>query len=325
MINPNDGDHITGIYSYKNDLWVFKGPYKGSIHRISGTSPTDFARIEFVTGLGAAWYNSIFTFGDDLGFVSQFGTVHSLNATAAYGDFHETALSRPIHEWIKDHLNFNRLREIWAINDPINGYVLFTVSTDANTTHNTVLMMDYRFNPVRWSQWPAYAVGSLNIFQDTNGLDRIHAGGNDGFVKRTNVLDRSIDGTTAISMKATPPFMNYGNPSMMKTISQASVGISAQGDYDGTFAWTRDDNTQQTQAFNQLGSADVLGAASANEFTLGTSKLAGASFIDRFMELEEGGEGRAFQYELVQNVLSQDLEVHSFSTTLSGGALSTEN
>lgn len=324
QIDPNDGDHIVGIASHKNDLFVFKGPYKGSIHRITGTSPTDFARATFVTGLGGAWHNSIFKYGDDIGFVSQFGTVHSLTTTASYGDYHEGALSRPIHEWIKEKLNYNRLENIWAAADPLNSRVLIAISIDANSTNNAILSMDYSFNPPRWAYWSVFDAESLALFQDTNGVDRLLFGGSDGFVRNSNVVDRSVDGSTAISMNVKTPSLNYGNPMMMKTISQASVGIAPRGDYTGTFGWVRDDNTVQTQAFTQ-GGGDVLAPAAANEFTLGTSTLAGSQFVDRFMELEEGGEFRSVSYEFQQAGLSEDLEVHAFSATISGGALSTEN
>jgi hypothetical protein len=140
--------------------------------------------VTFVRGLGAAWHNAIFPFADDLGFVSQFGSVHSIAATQSYGDFMEAALSRPINiKWISEHLNYNRLRNIWAVNDPLNEVVYFTGSWDASTTNNTVILMDYRRAPdIRWSKIPAYAAASLGLFVDTNGVRRVLAGGNDGYV-----------------------------------------------------------------------------------------------------------------------------------------------
>ena len=50
-IDIDDGDRIMGLVSHKNQLWIFKGPYHGSIHRITGSSPTgsdSFARKDFV-------------------------------------------------------------------------------------------------------------------------------------------------------------------------------------------------------------------------------------------------------------------------------------
>lgn len=329
-IDISDGDMITGLASHRNDLWVFKAPNKGSIHRITGSSPTGtdaFARTTFLRGLGAAWHNAIFPFGDDLGFVSQFGSVHSLSAVNSYGDFIEGSLSRPLNiGWIRGHLNYNRLRNIWAINDPLNSLVYFTAAWDASTTNNTVVIMDYRNAPekIRWSKIPAYAAASLGLFVDTNGIRRVLAGGNDGYVRRLNISDRSIDSATAISYKVTTPAMNYGAPQTMKTLERASVGIAPKGNFTGTFGWTRDNNAQQTQTFTQ-GGGDVLGPASSSQFTLGTSTLGGAQYIDRYFECEGGGEARAFQFQITDTANFQDIEVHSFSASIHVDADSTEN
>ena len=157
-IDPDDGDMITGIASYKGELVIFKGPNKGSIHRLSGSSGADFSVIPFVRGLGCAWQNTIFQFKDDLGFVSQYGSVHSLKATSAFGDFNDAALSRAINSWLFEHVNYNRIRYIQAANDSLSGQVLFTMSVDSSATNNAILMMDYRNwpdRPVKWAYWPS--------------------------------------------------------------------------------------------------------------------------------------------------------------------------
>lgn len=319
QISPNDGDRITGIVEHKNELWVFKGPYKGSIHRITGSSSSDFGLSIFITGLGAAWHNSIFKFSDDVGFVSQYGTVHSLNATAAYGDFNEASLSRPIHTWLKDRLNLNRLKQIWAVNNSLQGWVLFSISIDASTTSNAIIGFDYRFNPIRWFYISAYDAESMALFTDTNNVDRVFLGGTDGFLRRSNIATRSIDSATSINYTVKTPFLTYGNPMRTKTIERASVGISPKGDYEGTFAWERENESQQTATFSQTG-GDVLGS-----FVLGASKLGGVGFSDYYMELEEGGEFRNIRYQITNNVISEDLELHNFSTTITAGAESSEN
>ena len=327
LIEPNDGDMITAIASYKRELWIFKGPNKGSIHRLTGSSPSDFALEPFVkSGLGAAWQSGIFQFKDDLGFVSQYGTVHSLSATASYGDFNEGALTLPIHKWLREHLNYQRLRYIQASVNPQEGWVLFTMSIDASTTNNCVLMLDYRGWPQRlhWAYWPAYDASSIALFVDTNGARRALIGGNDGFIRRTNMSSRSIDGTTSIPAKVTLPYLNYGSPLIMKTLHYASVGIAPKGAYTTTFAWTRDDASQQSATVDQ-GGGDVLGDADANEFTLGTSTLAGGQYVDRYMDLTEGGEFRNVQFQLTQNGIGQDMEVHSITAAITGGPVSLEN
>ena len=327
-IDPNDGDMITGLVSHKDELFVFKGPNKGSIHRIIGSSPTGsdgFARKNFVKGIGACWHNAIFPFGDDIGFVSQYGSIHSLSATAAYGDFIGASLSRPINGWIKDHLNYNRLRYITAATDHFRGVVYITISIDANSTNNVTLAMDFRGAPdiIRWSRIPSYKQGSLGVFVDTNGVRRVLGGGNDGFVRRLNIVDRAIDATTALSFNVKTPHLNYGNPMLLKNISVASLGIAPKGNFNMTFGWQRDDNAQQTYIAAQ-GGTDVLGPVSVNQFKLDSSLLGGARYVDRYMELEEGGDFRSIAYSVTQATLNADIELHSIAAVVTPGAISTE-
>lgn len=329
-IDPNDGDVITGLRSHKDELWVFKGPNRGSIHQITGSSPTGsdaFARKNYVKGLGACWHNAIFNFSDDIGFVSQYGSVHSLSATAAYGDFFEAALSRPINKEIGNTLNYNRLRNIWAAVDPLTGVVYITMSINANSTNNVVHAMDFRAAPgaIRWSRIPAYAFAALATFVDTNGVKRVLGGDYAGFVRRLNIVGRSLDTSTAYTYKITTPHLNYGAPVVMKTLEQGAIGIQPRGNFNFTFGWTRDDNAQQTLTMAQ-GGGDVLGTASAHQFTLDTSPLAGSQYVDVYHEFnEQGGEFRSVQYQIAQSGLNEDMEVHSITASITPGAESTEN
>jgi hypothetical protein len=331
-IDISDGDVITGIVSHQNSLFVFKGPNKGSIHRITGSSPTGsdaFARTTFCQGLGAAGMNSIFRFSDDIGFVSQYGSVHSLAATQNYGDFEEAALSRPINiGWMQSRLNYNRLANIWAAVDPLREVVYLTASYDSSTTNNYVIAMDYRLAPnqIRWSKIPAYQCASLGLFVDDNGIRKVLAGGNDGFVRKLNISNRSIDEINSFSYKVTTPVINYGSPMTMKTIERGSVGINPKGNYDFSFGWKRDNYSYQTYINNQNGgSVSALGTVSSNPFILGTSTLAGSGYLDKYMEFEEGGEFRGISYQITDNVLNADLEIHLISTSITVGTESTEN
>src|SRR3990167_8558536 len=85
QIDPNDGDIITGIVSHHNQLLVFKGPNKGSIHRITGNSAATWAREQIVDRVGAVWQNSICKFRDDIAFLWSDGTIRSLNTTERFG------------------------------------------------------------------------------------------------------------------------------------------------------------------------------------------------------------------------------------------------
>lgn len=329
-IDPNDGDKITGIISHKNDLWVFKGPFKGSIHRITGSAPTGsdtFARIPFIKGVGAVSHNTIFRFRDDIGFMWSDGSIRSLQATNAFGDFNEASLSRDIQTEIVTKTNFARLDQAWAVMDVTTGIVVISLTGEASTTNNKILMLDFRFEPVRWAVWTEFDASALAIMIDQDGSDfpTLTMGSTDGFVKKMLQTRRSIDGVTAISSVVTTPFIHYGSPSTFKTLAGLSVGVRPKGAFDFLFNWRRDSEPTQSKSITQSGGGAVLAPAAANQFTLGTSTLGGGDFTDIYVDMDEGGEFRAVQYEMSDSVNNQDLEIHTFSTSIELDAESEEN
>ena len=324
-IDPNDGDGITALASHKDNLWVFKGPYKGSIHRIVGSAPTgsdSFGRITFVRGIGAVGHNTLFRFKDDLGFMWSDGSIHSLAATASYGDFSEASLSRPINNWLRAYVNGSRMKHAWAIDYSSQGFALFAIPISTSTNNNHHLMMDYRFNPVRWAHWDAYDSASLAMVIDS-GIPTPFDGSNRGTVRRLQQGTRSVDATDAIPSTTTTPFMHYNKPQMMKQLDRASVGLAPKGTYDFIFGWTQDDHNEKTVSKAQGAGGAIL------PFKLGVDPdaiLGGSTYSERFMPLdEEGGEFRAVSYRISSNLINEDIEISSFSATIGFGAESGEN
>jgi hypothetical protein len=323
----DDGDKITGLASHRGDLFVFKGPYKGSIHRITGSAPTGsdaFARRPFIqSGLGCVAHNSIFNFGSDLGFMWADGSVHSLNATAEFGDFDTVALSRPIHKWMLENVNFSALNTVSCVTSQRLGITLMAYPITGGSVPNVLLMMDFRFSPVRWSLWSSFTkaicLGSV-IDTASSNIPIVFSGDTDGFVRKLEQTARSIDGADGLSYKITSPVMNYSMPHIMKTLANIGIGFRQQNDQDVTFGWTRDNNTQQTQIVNQQGGTGL------GSFKLGTSKLGGAQFIESFYSMAEGGEFRSIQWEISNNTVDEDVEVHRVSLDLEiTNAISFEN
>jgi hypothetical protein len=322
-IDPDDGDGITGLASHKNDLWVFKGPYKGSIHRIVGSAPTggdSFARQTFVRGIGAVWHNTIFRYRDDLGFMWSDGSVHSLAATAAFGDFREASLSLPINNWIRDNINGNRMKYVWAATDSHRGYVLFTIPTGTSTFNNHHLLMDYRFDPPRWAHWDAFTSGCVAEVVDS-GVQNLFDGSNDGFVRRLQQSNRNVDDLSEIESKMNTAWIHFGSPHKKKYIERSSLSLVPKSNADVTFTWNRDNLPEQTQTSGQGATGDRLD----RNFILNSSVLGGANSLDLFMSLEEGGDFRAIKIGARNLNFNEDLEVHGFSATVHAGADSGEN
>lgn len=330
-IDPNDGDSITGLASFRNELIVFKGPYKGSIHRITGSAPTgsdSFARTTVMEGITAAYQNCVFNLPNDLGFVSPRGTVHSLVAVNQYGDYQRSALSFPINRTLRADLDNSSYKNWWAVDDYSNGYVLIAITPSGQTRNTRLLLMDYRFVTLgepypRWAQWTTFGADALGLVVDTNNRPRHYVGLNAGFVWKLNTEERLHDGG-AIAYTATLPFLTYGADHVMKTLYTVGVELNPKSGQNLTFNWLRDGQTEQSETIGQGGS-DVLGPWTSNQFTLGTSALGGTRFLTRYRELETGGEFRAVRYKITENNASSDLEVHGIVAAVEGGSVATEN
>jgi len=334
-VDPNDGDKITAIASYKGELIVFKGPYRGSIHRISGTAPTGadaYRRTRWIERIGAAGQGSVFPFNDDLGFVAFDGSVHSLKATSAYGDFNEVALSRAIQTFLR-RANFTRLSHVSVASGVDVGYVLMSLPIDGSTTNNAVLGMDYRFadqagQGMRWFYWPAFEDLCECIVDGIDPSDsnkRIYfAGGSDGYVRRLLQEARSIDGSGNIAMRVATPFFDYGDAFSMKTLGEGYLQFSPKNNGVIDFLVRRDSQAPQTFEISQA-AGDPLGTVSGTNFTLNTSALAESNVIERFFEADQVGEFRQVQYEIQNEEPGEDVETRGFGVTVEPGSMSTEN
>ena len=323
-IDSDDGDGITGIASHKNSLFIFKGPNRGSIHRLTGSSPTGadaFARETFVEGIGAVWQNSIFPYGDDLAFLTPDGSVHSLKVTQEFGDFRATALTAPINLHLATRTNRQYLKKAWAVSDNIRGVALISIPFDSSTVNSRTLMMDYRFNPPRWAYWDDLAnICLANVIDPSDSSrSKIMSGHSDGFVRKQFSDTRSIDGDTAITYNIKTPFMNYATPYNMKVLNMLALGAATHG---GTYTLSWIGNIsgleQSTQIANSSGS--LLGV-----FLLGTSVLGSVEYTDSFVDTPTGGEFRHIQFQVTHSDNNTDAELHSITAGVTVNAYSMEN
>ena len=293
-VDPNDGDRITGIYPYRGGLVVFKGPNFGSIHFIAGLTPSTFSRTQFSRGVSCAWQNTIFPYANDLGFVAADGTIRSLSATEKFGDLEETHLSKAISSWVRDHVNPEQLRKAWAATDHGRGYVLFTLPIDGSSIPNQTLMMDFRFGEPWFSLWNATPGWSVARISDPNSRGRpiLATGGNDGFVRKLQQIDRTVDTSTAISAYA-------------KTPSHFGLGMQQHGTSELTFSLI---NPVATTSFDVNASTGAM----LDSFELDVDVLAGDAYLTFWSDATGGpGQAREFAYEISNTELSQDVEVNA--------------
>jgi hypothetical protein len=259
-IDPDDGDRITGLISHKNELFIFKGPHRLSVHRLTGSAATGddaYARIPFVTGVGAVNHNSIFRVNDDVVFASPRG-LHSLAATAAYGDYVEAFLARPILSYYQDNLNHTLLNTSWGVNYQAAGLAIWTFPKAGSSVKDVMLVYDYRFQPGRWARWDSgsgyKAANCLAIFTNLSPKrPRLYAGDTSGQVWELDKAARVIGASTAYTWDVKTPFMNLGSSAMLKTVEEGYLSVQPKGAYSLTVGYTRDQKAEDSVSLTQAG------------------------------------------------------------------------
>ena len=315
----DDGDQLTGLASHHDELVVFKGPNHGSLYRLIGSSPTGaeaFQVLPFVTGVGCTSHQSIIRAGKDLVWWDQNG-IHSLIATANFGDYDQAFLSRAFARYYRESLNHTRLDFVTGVNWTNAGLALWTVSRSGATTNNLILGLDYRFRPARAFLWPAYAAASLFIVRDGTAGRIPWAGTYTGLVLRTNQTSRNLDGT-AYPYRVTCPGLTFGADAFYdKVAGRGRVGFAPKGDTTFSVRWTRDANTQQSASVSQGGGATL--GDSADPFTLDTDTLGGNTFASAFFDME--GSFKELSLQLLQDDLDVDCEPHSLAVEVDPAGL----
>jgi hypothetical protein len=263
-IDPDDGDRITAIVSHKNELIVFKGPNRMSVHRITGSSPSGsdaFARVPFVTGVGAINHNGVFRINDDVVFPSPRG-LHSMAATAAFGDYVEAFLARPILSFYQDGLNHNVLNQCWGVNYQPKGIAVWSFAPSGSSAKSVYVIYDYRFQPGRWASWGMNSeyvnANCLAVMQTTARKHKLFAGTTGGYIHQLDVADRAVAGGTSYTGDWQTPFLNFGSSSIKKNLHAGFLSLLPKGAYNLTVEYTRDTHASQTATLAQ-GGGNVLG------------------------------------------------------------------
>ena len=323
-IDPLDGDRITGLVSHLNELWVFKGPNEGSIHRITGSAPTGtfaFARQVFARGVGTVAHNTLKRFGTDIFFLWADGSVRSLSSTDRFGDMLLSTVSAPINiNYLNKQAKQSRLAHAQAAVDEIKGLYLLTITAEGATVNNVLLIADMRFSPPRWTKATVFTGESIASVIDSanNNQKTIMIGQDDGFVYRWNSNTKTHAGAS-IPFKVTTPFINYGSNSTLKTLNGIALLVPCPNANLVTIGWTRDGLSQQTQTITPAGGILL------DVFLLDTDKLGGGQLKSYYRYAEDGGDFRAVQYQITQTVNESDFTLHSFEALLGSSGVSTED
>lgn len=316
-IEPEDGDRIIGACSYKDILFVFKGPNKGSIHKILGTAPTGadaFARKVLVRGIPLQSHNSIVQAADDVFFASD-RAIHSLSATEKYGNFTQADVTRYLKTFFRDQLNRTQLHKVWGVDYADKNCMLWVMPSAGFTENKMTFGLSYArvqeegLKPFSWSR----AGISMAIRKNpTTYNNQVVFGDTDGFCRIQDGTSRNIDGTTAYNMRLQSPEVilgqtdgaGKGRADQPVRLERFYLRSTASGDYNVNIDVTRDTKSADSYVFNQ----DAAGFMLDEDF-LDIDSLGNERTNLRYSDPPVKGEARTLQLDIVQGGLNEDADL----------------
>ena len=151
IFDEDDGDRVVGVSEpWRERLLVFKGPTRGSVHQIGGTSPVTFTKgVVFRQAAPCVSNAGIITTSNDIFWASRYG-FHSLQATQKYGDTEEAYVSFPVQTQF-NNLNISRLHQIVGFYNPTRNIIGWAAPAGTSTQNDTVFVYHYLLN--FWSIW----------------------------------------------------------------------------------------------------------------------------------------------------------------------------
>jgi len=308
-IGDGDPDGITAIFpSFKGDLFVAK---RTKLYRIKGYTP-GFFEVELVSsGIGCVSHNSIALIDqDDMFFVSERG-VHSMRATASFGDFEAKYLSADIQKTFNDNFVKSRLKLCQAAYIPnINSYVLAVTDSDFSSTINKAL---WAYN-IELNAWYLFApnIDCESLAPVVNSNKKIFYVGSStnrlgqGLVDSENDTSESGVSSAILFNVATGFIFPSDNPYVVCGFKKVGLVFNPTSGYNLTIRFQIDN--QEEQIFTLTGgSSEVLGTS----FILGSSILQPTSVMEPAI-LSVDGYGRSFKLTIEQSATDKNIELQGF-------------
>ena len=316
--NRNDGDRLMGGIEHKGRGVVFKGPNKGSLHELSGTSPSTYARTKLTEGIALQTPNAIIPVGDDVWFGSDQGS-HSLAATEKFGNFTGAFLTRFLTGFFRTEINRTRLANVWGFNYSHKSAAGWTFTPSGGSANNLVLGLSYiRTNeeglkPFTWTGRTCQSAG-IRI-NPTTMLRELVFGGNDGFIDRQDTTNYSLRNATAYNYRVRTPQLiltdkdPQGNPigDQPSVLFDIYLRSRPVGNYNVTISFQRDNEAPESYTFNQGSSAAIWDTS-----VFGTGAFGGSILQTAYPNnvAKVSGRARSIRLDIQQGGLNQQAEIY---------------
>ena len=306
-INPGDGDEITGLATFNDELYVFK---RNTIWSVSGWAGSTFSSTTVgyqntnskLYGIGTPSHKSIVATGKDLFWISYMGGIphfRCLTQTAWATSLEQGIVSFDI-ETTMDGLHSDSLDLTTGIFD--GKYVRWAVPNGSSTYNNLVLVFEPTVkastNLGVWRSWVKWTGLNPSAFINSqiSGEQAIYYGSGDdvGLVYK---MDASVytDNGTAVPLKVQTRDFRLDVARKAKWVylfSNVKTGSGGSLNVYGRIQQYEDFTLQNTLSL--VGSSPGLGPTGT--FTLGVSTLGGTS-VQMFRTILKHLTGHTLQLE----------------------------
>lgn len=330
-VGDGDPEGIVAIFpTFKGELFVAK---RTKLYRISGYSPETYEVRLVSNGIGCVGHNSIVAIDqDDMYFVSEKG-IHSVTATANFGDFGSEFISAKIQTAFNRKFSKPRLNRCWAAYLPtINCAAFAFTDTNLSPTDNTALDANnvvWLYNVIikEWFRWPDVPCESLIVATDGD-LKRFYFGSHTGRIIKSftgNFYDLSYTGErVAIKRKiVTGAIPVDGQYYTVKGFKRFIFYYKADGTHE-IHVDAQVDNFAQDPANQFVFAEQAIGETLLGiNFILGESALGGDSRLGTFTR-DMLGYGRGIQLTIEDEGITQQAEIQGFGIEFEDAGVSPE-
>lgn len=285
-IGEDEGDLITGLYTFKGLLFVFK---EHAIYAIVPGSPnTDGNQYQvklLTTQTGSVSQWTIQELLDDLVFLGHSG-LQSMRAVQQIGDFAQASLSHKIPKLATD---IPKTNDIYAsmVDEEQSRYIISVPANPADSVNTETWVMDMkqvlRGGAAAWTRWDGGPVGASFGKVTYLGRPRVYIGGQTlPYILDEDRFDDNVDtGYEPSNPEFTTKAYDMGQSFMRKEFYRFGLSFEAETDpihFQVTWILDLDGNRQKTVigsfssliTGSELGGDDTLGTTGDPDFFLAT-------------------------------------------------------
>ena len=207
-INEGDGDKITCLYNFLNEIVIFK---RRSIHVLMGTNKDDFRLTTPETKVGATGPRAVARYHNYLYFVGEDG-LYVWNGMSA------TNISRARIPGLWKNINIEHLDKAAVV--AWKGMIWFALPEGSSSYNNLVLVYVPSGESGKWWLWRGINASCFSIFYDKNENILYSGDSYAGYVNRQDI--GTDDFGEPISAYMVPPTLDK-DPEVLKYFSTAQI------------------------------------------------------------------------------------------------------